>query len=309
MRPHLVPFLTLTCGCPEPGDSAVAPEPPWRFVAMADTHLIDDFYTGPEGSELDTESIFLTRARLEEARGRINGYDPLPQAVFVAGDFVHNYPSADWDFYFDNETRWDIAAELVDGFSMPVWPGLGNHDYDVPEITRDFTHELFLDKLGIEPHYAVDIRGWRFVHVNNFLGETWDPDSPHYDRGSGSLGFEQLDWLEDQLTDGLPTVVFLHFPLFQLAEQEPDAGAMRPGLAELLAAHSDTVRMVYSGHVHIWMDFEDRYGPPHTVLASTRYDGDSYLVLEVDPSTDTMSILNEDCFEIGGRYTEPWDGP
>lgn len=309
MRHPIVLTALLLAGCPQPGDSAAPAAEPWRFVAMADTHLIDDLYTGPEGSELDTESIFLTRERLEDARGRINGYDPLPEAVFVAGDFIHNYPSDEWDFYLEHQTRWDVAAEIAAGFAMPVWPGLGNHDYDVPDIPRDFTHALFLEKLGIEPYYAVDIAGWRFLHVNNFLGETWDPGSEHYDRGAGSLGFEQLDWLEGQLAEGLPTVVFLHFPLFQLALEEPDAGALREGLEAVLGAHADSVRMVFSGHVHLWMDFAERHGVPHMVLASTRYDGDSYAVFEVDPATDRLTWLNEDCTEWGSRYADPWDGP
>jgi 3',5'-cyclic AMP phosphodiesterase CpdA len=301
------PLIALLIGCSQPDESA-APvvEEPWRFVAMADTHLIDDFYDGVEGSDLDTESIYLTRERLEGARARINGYDPLPEAVFVAGDFIHNYPSDEWDFYLEHETRWDVAAEIVDGFDMPVWPGLGNHDYDVPDIAHDFTHELFLAKLGIEPYYAVDINGWRFLHLNNFLGETWDPDSELYDKSVGSLGFEQLDWLEEQLAEELPSVVFLHYPLFLMAEQEPDGGAMRDGLTAVLADHADTVRMVFGGHIHLWMDFTDSYDPPYIGLASTRYDADSYAVWEVDPASDELRWLNQDCTQWGSRYAEPW---
>jgi Icc protein len=305
MKSFLLP-VTVLFGCSSDGDSASLGAEPWRFVAMADTHLIDEYYTGPEGSELDTESIFLTRERLEEARSRINGYDPMPEAVFVAGDFIHNYPSDEWDFYLEHETRWDVAVEIVEGFEAPVWPGLGNHDYDVPEVSRDFTHELFLAKLGIEPYYAVDINGWRFLHVNNFLGETWDPDSERYDKSVGSLGPEQLDWLEEQLAEGAPTVVFLHFPIFQMAEQEEDAGALRDGLPALLAAHGSTVKMVFAGHVHLWMDFAQRHGFPHMVLASTRYDPDSFAVFEVDPWGDELRWLNEDCTQWGSRYAEPW---
>ena len=33
---------------------------PFRFAIVADTHIIDEWYEGPESNELDTESMFHT---------------------------------------------------------------------------------------------------------------------------------------------------------------------------------------------------------------------------------------------------------
>lgn len=48
---------------------AAAPDSQTFYVGViADTHIIDTFYRGPEGNAEDTESIFKTEARLVSAR-------------------------------------------------------------------------------------------------------------------------------------------------------------------------------------------------------------------------------------------------
>ena len=51
------------------------------------------------------------------------------EKVFLVGDYFHNYPSPDIDFYFQHETRIDKAKALTDEFKMPLHAGFGNHDY------------------------------------------------------------------------------------------------------------------------------------------------------------------------------------
>ena len=46
-------------------------------------------------------------------------------------------------FYFQNETRLDIAKKITDGFRVPVHVGFGNHDYGVLNVSREASHELF----------------------------------------------------------------------------------------------------------------------------------------------------------------------
>ena len=43
---------------------------------IADTHIIDELYRGPEGSPEDTASIFRTADRLVEAREALNALRP-----------------------------------------------------------------------------------------------------------------------------------------------------------------------------------------------------------------------------------------
>jgi len=298
-----LPATLLGCGSGPVDPSPTLPPPRFfRFAVLADTHIIDDFYEGPEGNPLDTESIFLTSDRLQAARAVINAIDPPVEMAFICGDFFHNYPSRDWDFYFENTTRLDLAKELIDGFRMPVYPGFGNHDYSVPRISRAFSHELFRVKFGVAPYYAVDHRGWKFLHVNNFLGDTWDPASPRYERDLGSLGEEQLTWVESQLRERKPTFVFLHYTLPIVVS--PEVADL--GLHALLRTYQDTVQMVVSGHTHRWIPFGNLFGPLHLISAATRYDEDSFMIFEVDTVDQTWEILHADRFELFTHYSEPY---
>src|SRR6266478_6030564 len=102
-----------------PAAAAVDTSRYFYFAIIADTHIIDDFYKGPEGNALDTETIFKTKDRLISARNLINSVTPAMEKVFLVGDYFHNYPSDKWDFYFQNQTRVDIAKEITDSFEMP----------------------------------------------------------------------------------------------------------------------------------------------------------------------------------------------
>jgi hypothetical protein len=168
----------------------------FRFAVIADTHIIDEYYKGPEGSPEDTDSILKTSERLKAARTAINALRPAMEHVFVVGDYCHNYASSDLDFYYTHKTRIDHAKELSDGFAMPVHAGFGNHDYAVPQVSREASHELFRRKLKLAPYYSLEHKGFKFIHLNNFLGVTWQVGHDRYEKGKGSLGEEQLNWFE-----------------------------------------------------------------------------------------------------------------
>lgn len=276
----------------------------FRIGVIADSHIIDDFYRGPEGNEEDTWTIFQTTKRLMAARARLNALTPALDRVFLVGDYFHDYPSADLDFYFTNTTRIDHAKSLTDGFTMPVHVGFGNHDYAVPKVSREAAHELFRRKLGVDPYYAVDHRGFRFIHLNNFLGATWEPGHARYDKGRGSLGETQLTWLDAQLSERVPTFVFVHYPLEALADRE----VADLDLKSLLRKHAATVQRVISGHWHRWVDVGTQFGPPHLVISSTRYDEDAYLILEIDTRAVSHRALNLDRVEWNTHFSTPYQG-
>lgn len=275
----------------------------FRFAVIADTHIIDDFYRGPEGSPLDTETIFKTAARLEKARDAINSLDPPVERVFLVGDYFHDYPSADYDFYFKNKTRIDRAKTLTDGFRVPVHVGFGNHDYAVPKVSREMSHELFREKLGLKPYYSVAHRGYKFVHLNNFLGATWDAAAgKNFNRATGSLGEEQLNWFEAELRERRPTFVFIHYPLIAVKDVE----VRDYGIMPLLKKYRSDIQLVVAGHWHKWVDFALTFGPQHYVMGATRYDEDAYMIVEVDTKRATHRILNLDLVDWATHYSRPY---
>lgn len=274
------------------------------YIALvADSHIIDDFYVkGSENGVEDNESILVTTPRLTAARDFINSLTPSIEQVFLLGDYFHNYPSTDYDFYFKNKTRLDNAKAITDGFHMPVHIGFGNHDYDVKHVPREMSHRLFKAKFDTDPYWVLNYKGYKFVHLNNFLGSTQDNRSADFNPSTGSLGEEQLQWFEAQLSDGMPTFVFVHYPL----------AAIRPtefgdfGLHPLLRKHQDTIQLVVSGHLHKWIDNDHTYGPQHYVMAATRYDPNAYMLLEIDPGRGTWRFLNADLVEWATHYSKPY---
>jgi len=274
------------------------------YIALiADTHIIDDFYVkGSENGVEDNESILVTTPRLIAARDLINSLTPAIEQVFLLGDYFHNYPSTDYDFYFKNKTRLDNAKAITDGFRMPVHIGFGNHDYDVKRVPREMSHRLFKAKFNTDPYWVLDYKGYKFVHLNNFLGSTQDNQSADFNPGNGSLGEEQLYWFEAQLAERKPTFVFVHYPLMSIQATE----FRDYGLHPLLRKYQDTIQLVVTGHVHKWIDFAHTYGPQHYIMAATRYDPNAYMLLEIDPDRGSWRFLNADLVEWSTHYSKPY---
>jgi Calcineurin-like phosphoesterase len=273
------------------------------FALVADTHIIDDFYVkGSENGVEDNESILLTTPRFTSARDLINSLNPAIEQVFLIGDYFHNYPSTDYDFYFKNTTRLDNAKAISDGFNMPVHLGFGNHDYDVHRVPREMSHRLFKAKFNAEPYSVLNYKGCKFIHLNNFLGSTQDNTAPDFHPGRGSLGEEQLHWFEAQLRQHKPTFVFIHYPL-DLDEPTEFADY---GLYPLLLKYKETIQLVVSGHKHKWIDNGHTYGPQHYVMAATRYDPNAYMLMEVDTRQATWRFMNADLVEWSTHYSKPY---
>ncbi len=297
-------LVPLGAGAPEeaPGEA-----PPRRFYVafLADTHVTDVYYEGREGNALDTETVRMTPQRLAAVRDTLNALPYPIEAIFVAGDTIHNLPFASWDEYMGaSDDRFDVAAELFGGFAGRVYPGYGNHDYRL-DYGRELSHDLYRHHFGVEPYYSVDLHGWKFIHANNQIGETWTRGSASYETSIGSFGREQLDWIEGELQQGMPTFLFCHFPLWIIASVEQADF----GLPALLRRYQDTIRLVVTGHSHMWFHNTDMFGPRSLVMGSTRYDTDAFMLVEIDTELGTWRCLNWDCFHWGTLYARTWEPP
>jgi hypothetical protein len=70
--------------------------------------------------------------------------------------------------------------------------------------------------------------------------------------------------------------------------------------------YSDNIHFITAGHWHRWHDFKTEYGPQHYVIGATRYDADSYMVVDVDVKAATWEIRNRHCFRWDTRDTDPF---
>jgi hypothetical protein len=166
------------------------------------------------------------------------------------------------------------------------------------------SHRLFKAKFNAEPYSVLDYKGYKFIHLNNFLGSTQDHTASNFNPNIGSLGEEQLRWFEAQLQQHKPTFVFIHYPLIQ--DHAVEFGDY--GVQPLLRKYKDTIQLVVSGHMHKWIDFAHTYGPQHYVMAATRYDPNAYMVMEVDTKRATWRFMNQSLVEWSTHYSKPYQG-
>jgi hypothetical protein len=267
------------------GDGDDEPES-FRVVVLADCHL-----PGSSSPDDDT-SIPLARDRLLAARDQIAAIEPPPAFVVVIGDMVHNaYLSGDLLWFQTNPNAFADIVEIFDSLPMPVYPVFGDSDYDVPDNPQSFSHLVFAHYFATDPHSSLDHLGWRFVFANSQEGRTFDKNTVLYNPTVGSFGTSQLGWIGDQLSAGMPTVLFSHFPLFEVATDETDDGPY-PDLDSVLTQTGDSLELVLSGNTYKWTDLPATYAAPHIVIGGTRYDSDNFLLLEFTSHAAQYEILD-----------------
>jgi 3',5'-cyclic AMP phosphodiesterase CpdA len=202
-------------------DEAVAAEAKGlTFLQISDSHMGFDKPANPNA-----------KGTLEEAIGRIKAIPQRPAFMIHTGDITH----------LSKESEFDDAEKIISGAKLDVHYVPGEHDIIDPDI------KLYKERYGRGTkgpgYYSFDANGVHFlglVNVANLKGG-----------GMGSLGDEQLKWIEDDLkgkSASTPIVVFAHIPLWALYPQwgwgtEDSAQA----LATLKRFGSVTV---LNGHIH-----------------------------------------------------------
>jgi 3',5'-cyclic-AMP phosphodiesterase len=176
-----------------PASAAEAPTGAFSFVQISDTHV---GFKGQANSD--------AAATLQQVIDRVNALPLRPAFVLHTGDQTHGQKAG----------AFDTVAELLKGVKTErVFYVPGEHD-----VFLDGGKE-YLSRYG---KGTVDGRGWQsfdykgthfvgLVNVLRYKGE-----------GMGSLGQEQIEWLEKDvggLSGSTPIVVFSHVPLWAVYPQ------------------------------------------------------------------------------------------
>jgi 3',5'-cyclic AMP phosphodiesterase CpdA len=159
------------------------------FVQISDTHIGFDKAANPD-----------TMATLSAAIDHIRAMPIKPAFLLHTGDITH----------LAKAEQFDAADQALKAVGVPIFHTPGEHD------TLDEGHgKLFLDRFGAgtkgEGWYSFDHGGVHFVALINVTN--LQPD------GRGSLGADQIAWLNDDLAhlrSSTPIVVFAHMPLWDL---------------------------------------------------------------------------------------------
>ena len=200
---------------------AQAEETGFSFVQISDSHIGFAKPANPDA-----------RATLKEAIGKIKALATKPAFMLHTGDVTH----------LAKPEEFDDAHQLIGEAGLDVHYAPGEHD-----ILDPATKAAYLERLGKGATgggwYAFDHKGVHFVSLVNVvdLGKN----------GLGSLGTEQLAWLDNDLrgrSASTPIVVFAHIPLWMVA---PDWGwGTQDGAQALGMLSRFGSATVLNGHIH-----------------------------------------------------------
>jgi Icc protein len=173
--------------------AADATDSGFSFVQISDSHI----GFSKEGINADTS------ATLRKAIARINALPRQPDFILHTGDLTH----------LASEAEFDTLGELLKAAKAPeIFFVPGEHD-----VTGD-NGKLYRERFGKNSKgdgwFSFDHHGVHFVGLVNVIDIQQN--------GLGSLGAEQLEWLEADLSGRsaeTPIVVFAHIPLWEIYPQ------------------------------------------------------------------------------------------
>jgi 3',5'-cyclic AMP phosphodiesterase CpdA len=168
---------------------ALAQEPKgFTFLQISDSHMGFDKPANPNA-----------KGTLQEAIDLIKALPQKPAFMIHTGDITH----------LSKESEFDDAEKIIGETRLDVHYVPGEHDIIDPDI------KLYRERYGRgtagSGYYSFDANGVHFlglVNVANLKGG-----------GLGSLGNEQLEWIERDLkgrSPSTPIVVFAHIPLWSV---------------------------------------------------------------------------------------------
>ena len=214
----------------------------FSFVQISDSHIGFD---KPANADVS--------ATLQAAIARINALPHKPDFILHTGDLTHLSKPGEFDGL--DQMMKSTGAEVI------YVPG----EHDVIDDGRQFMERYGKDPQGSPKKgsgwFSFDHKGVHFVGLVNVLG--LKPG------GMGSLGHEQLEWLEDDLkgkSTSTPIVMFAHVPMWAVY---PQWGWGTEDSAQALAYTKRFGSVtVLNGHIHQIMQKVEGKVSFHTAMST-----------------------------------------
>lgn len=181
-----------------------APKGVLSFIQISDTHI--GFNKPPNPNVTET---------LQAAVDKINALAQPPPFLIHTGDLTH----------LSKPEEFDTLAQILKGVKTDqIFYCPGEHDFFVDQGKQ------FLERFGKGTKgsgwQSFDVKGTHYIGLNNVVAASAGPTPGSFANGGveglGSLGREQLEWLEKDvagLTGSTPIVVFTHVPLWAVYPQ------------------------------------------------------------------------------------------
>ncbi len=235
------------------GDQAGGPDAAgFSFLQISDNHM---GFAKPVNPNV--------KGTLEEAIGRIQAMPVKPSFLIHTGDITH----------LSKPAQFDDAEQVISQAGLDVHYVPGEHDILDPEV------KLYRDRHGRGTKgagwYSFDFNGVHFMGLVNVAGGVRFMDLVNIDNpggkagGLGTLGEEQLKWIEDDLkgrSASTPIVVFAHVPLWAVY---PTWGWGTEDSARALSSMKRFGSVtVLNGHIHQVMQKIEGNVTFHTALST-----------------------------------------
>jgi 3',5'-cyclic AMP phosphodiesterase CpdA len=191
------------------------------FVQLSDTHIGFNKEANPD-----------VAATLGRAIELVNAMPQAPALVIHTGDITHLSRPAEFDLAQQLFTQLHVAE-------MHTVPG--EHDTSDAAVREYFSR--FGKASNNKGYYSFDHAGVHFIALVNVL--------QFKAGGLGTLGAEQLEWVEDDLegrSASTPIVVFAHMPLWSVYEPWGWGTGDAPQLLSTLRRFGSVT--VLNGHIH-----------------------------------------------------------
>ena len=205
------------------GQALAAPMPAkgFTFLQISDSHIGFNKPANPDAA-----------ATYKEAVSKIIALPVKPDFIIHTGDITQ----------LSKDQEFDDAEQIIKQTGLPVFHVPGEHD-----MLDDGAGKAYLDRFGKGTRgagwYSFDHKGVHFVALINVVNLKAG--------GMGSLGADQLEWLEKDLAgrpSSQPIVVFAHIPLWTVyADWGWGTDDAAQALAYLKRFGSVTV---LNGHIH-----------------------------------------------------------
>jgi 3',5'-cyclic-AMP phosphodiesterase len=219
--------------------SAKAADASFSFVQISDSHIGFSKPANPDA-----------RSTLDAAVDKVLAMPGNPAFMIHTGDITHTA----------QPQQFDDALQIIGRTKLDVHYAPGEHD-----ILDPATRAAYLERFGKGATgggwYSFDHGGVHFVSLVNVVDLKKN--------GLGSLGAEQIAWLDDDLrgkSASTPIVLFAHIPLWMVA---PDWGWGTEDSAQALGllARFGSVT-VLNGHIHQLMQKVEGNATFHTARST-----------------------------------------
>ena len=193
----------------------------FTFLQLSDSHV-----------GFDKEAKVTAIDTLNEAIGKVKALPIKPSFMIHTGDITH----------LSKPDQFDDADQIIGSVGADVHYVPGEHD-----VVDAGQGKAYMDRYGKQSWgqgwYAFDQDGVHFIGLVNVMNLKAG--------GLGSLGAEQLDWLEKDLagrSSSTPIVVFAHIPLWTIYPQWGWGTDDSARALDLLRRFGSVT--VLNGHIH-----------------------------------------------------------